>query len=363
MSLTVGIVGLPNVGKSTLFNAITKASVLSENYPFATIEANVGIVAVADPRLAALTAHYQPKKSTPATVSFTDIAGLVKGASHGEGLGNKFLANVRVVDAICHVVRCFASDQIIHVYDRVDPVADIEVINYELMMSDLEVAENRLLKIEKKARLAVSPEAATEVSVLTKIKNHLLASKMLATLALTAEEKKLVKAFGFLTLKPQILVLNVDENSVIGGNAYTEAVAKAYPDIQQVLICAELEAELNGLSEAERAEYLATLGLVSGGLDRVIKAAYDLLGLATFFTVGPDECKAWPFLQGLSAPECAGLIHTDFQKGFIKVEIIKYADFTAYGSAAAVKAAGKMRIEGRDYHLADGDIALFRFNV
>lgn len=366
MSLTAGIVGLPNVGKSTLFNAITKSNVLSANYPFATIEPNVGVVEVKDKRLDEIVKLVHPKNVVYTTFSFTDIAGLVKGASHGEGLGNQFLSHIREVDAICHVVRCFEGD-VIHVNGKVDPVDDMETINMELAFADLDVIEKRLPKVEKKAQLKVDEESVKEYNALIKIKNALVEGKMASSVSLSEEEKKILNGMSFLTLKPMIYVLNVSEADIENHveNDYVKS-AKAYAEAQNhecVVISAKMEEDLSQLEDDEKEMFLSDMGLVESGLDVLIKKAYDLLGLQTFFTEGEKECRAWTFKKGMKAPQCAGVIHTDFEKGFIKAEVMTYDDFIKYGSAAKVKDAGKLRLEGKDYVFQDGDITVFRFNV
>lgn len=365
MSLTAGIVGLPNVGKSTLFNAITKQSILTANYPFATIEPNVGMVTVPDYRIDFLTELYKPKKTIPATFEFTDIAGLVAGASKGEGLGNKFLSHIREVDAICEVVRCFDDSNITHVNGNVDPVLDAEVIKIELILADLEVVENRLARIGRKAKLANDKEALLEVSLLEKVKQVLLANQPARSLEMKEEEFKLLKSFNLLTLKPIIYVANVNENEILTENKYVQNL-REYAQKEQAevaVICAKIESELSELDDNDKLEFLKAMGIEESGLDKLIKKAYKLLGLSTFLTAGPDEVRAWTFKQGMKAPECAGIIHTDFQKGFIKAEIMSYADLEKYGSEIKVKEAGRMRLEGKDYVMQDGDICYFRFNI
>ncbi len=366
MSLQAGIVGLPNVGKSTLFNAITKKNILAANYPFATIDPNVGIVTVPDKRLEFLENLYLPKSLVPTTYEFTDIAGLVKGASNGEGLGNKFLSHIREVDAIVEVVRCFQDTNIIHVEGNVDPVRDIEIINVELMLSDLEIVENRMNKIGKKAAMTKDKEAALEVEVLNKIKDSLEKNIPLRRVEFTEAEEKIIKNFHFLTIKPIIYMANVSEEDLLtDGNEYVEKVREYAKgeNAEVVIVSAKIESELVELSDEDKIEFLQDLGIKESGLDKLIKATYDLLGLATYFTAGSDECRAWTFKKGMKAPECAGIIHSDFERGFIKAEIMSYEDLEKYGSEVKVKEAGRMRLEGKEYIMQDGDICHFRFNV
>lgn len=366
MSLKAGIVGLPNVGKSTLFNAITKQNILAANYPFATIEPNVGTVIVPDARVDYLTSLYNPKRSIPTTFEFTDIAGLVKGASSGEGLGNKFLSHIREVDAIVEVVRCFIDPNITHVTGKVDPVSDIEIINIELVLADLEVVNNRLGKVEKKAEATKDKLLMAEVEVLNKCKNNLEANIPLRRISFSEDELKLLKNFNFLTIKPIIYVANVSENDIaVGDNEYSLAV-KNYAEAEGsgvIVMCTKLEADLAGLEDEERIEFLESVGIKNSGLDKLIFASYNLLGLKTFFTVGTDEVRAWTFRSGMKAPECAGIIHSDMMRGFIRAEVMSYDDLVEYGTELKVKEAGKLRIEGKDYVMQDGDICYFRFNV
>lgn len=366
MSLTAGIVGLPNVGKSTLFNAITKKNILAANYPFATIDPNVGVVIVPDERLDFLNNLYNPANLVPTTFEFTDIAGLVKGASLGEGLGNKFLSHIREVDAICEVVRCFENSDIIHVENVVDPIRDIEIIEVELILSDLEVVENRFNKIGKKAALSKDKEVQAEAVMLTKIKTALEQNIPIRRIELTDEEKLYIKPFNLLTSKPIIYVANVSEDDLlVGENKYIDKV-KEYAkkdNAEVVTICAKMESDLSDMTLEEKNNFLNELGVQESGIDKLIKASYTLLGLKTFFTAGSDECRAWTFKTGMKAPECAGIIHTDFQKGFIKAEVMSYEDLKKYGSEKLVKEAGRLRLEGKEYVVQDGDICYFRFNV
>lgn len=365
MSLTAGIVGLPNVGKSTLFNAITKQKILAANYPFATIDPNVGIVTVPDERLDFLNNLYEPKSLVPTTFEFTDIAGLVKGASSGEGLGNKFLSHIREVDAIVEVVRCFEDSNITHVDGEIDPIRDIETINAELAIADLEVIENRLNRIGKKAAMSKDKETQIEVELLTKLKTNLEKSIAIRQVELNEVETKLIKSFNLLTAKPIIYMANISEaDLVIGENEYTKKVdeyAKG-ENAGVIKVSAKIESELSELSDEEKALFLADLGIKEGGLQKLIRATYDLLGLATYFTAGTDEVRAWTFKKGMKAPACAGIIHTDFEKGFIKAEVMSYTDLKNQGNEKKVREAGKMRLEGKDYLMQDGDICYFRFN-
>ena len=345
MSLTAGIVGLPNVGKSTLFNAITKKNILAANYPFATIDPNVGVVTVPDSRLVKLEEMYIPDRTIPTIYEFTDIAGLVKGASNGEGLGNKFLSHIREVDAIVEVVRCFDDNNIIHVDGSVDPIRDIEVINVELILSDLEIITSRINKIGKKAMTTKNKDDLKEIELLNRIKDGLEMNIPARKLGLDEEEKKIVSSFNLITLKPIIYALNVNDEDVLSGNEYTERV-NLYANEEgslTVTLCAKLESELSELNDDDKREFLNDIGISKSGLDLLIQKTYDLLGLATFFTVGADEVRAWTFKKGMKAPECAGIIHTDFQKGFIKAEVMSYDDLISAGSEAKVKENGKLR--------------------
>ena len=365
MSLTAGIVGLPNVGKSTLFNAITKKSILMANYPFATIDPNVGVVIVPDERIDVLKDMYNPERVIPTTYEFTDIAGLVKGASNGEGLGNKFLSHIREVDAVVEVVRCFDDENIIHVDGSVDPIRDIEVINVELVLSDLEIVTSRINKIGKKAMTTKNKDDVKEIELLERIKEALESNIPVRKLGLDEEEKKLISSFNLITLKPIIYALNVEDNDINTGNNYTKLVedyAKKEGS-ETAIICAKLESELSELDEEEKKLFLDDLGIKESGVERLINKTYDLLGLATFFTVGKDEVRAWTFKKGSKAPECAGIIHSDFEKGFIKAEVMSYNDLVNAGSELKVRELGKARIEGKEYIMQDGDICHFRFNV
>ncbi len=367
MGLTAGIVGLPNVGKSTLFNAITKAGALAANYPFATIDPNVGVVEVPDVRLDKLTELVQPKKTIPTIFEFTDIAGIVKGASKGEGLGNKFLSHIREVDAIVQVVRAFDDPNVTHVDGSVDPIRDIETINLELIFADLEVVEKRLPKIEKKAQMKIDQESVTEFEVLQKIQATLLSDQPIRTLSFSPGELKTIKPFNFLTQKPMLYVANIDENEITDyeGNPYVKQI-KEFSDkdnADMVVISAKIEAELSELEDDEKMMFLEELGVTESGLDQLVKHSYKLLGLETFFTAGPKEVRAWTYKKGYKAPQCAGVIHSDFEKGFIRAETIKYEDYIAFKGEHGAKEAGKMRLEGKEYIVQDGDVMHFLFNV
>ena len=366
MSLKAGIVGLPNVGKSTLFNAITKQNILAANYPFATIEPNVGVVFVPDTRVDFLADLYKPKSVVPTTFEFTDIAGLVKGASTGEGLGNKFLSHIREVDAIVEVVRCFDDANITHVTGKTDPVSDIEIINIELVLADLDVVNNRLGKIEKKAEATKDKVMQAEVDVLKKCKINLENNVPLRRISFDDDSLAILKNFNLLTIKPIIYVANVDEESIVVGDNEYSLKLKNYAEAEGagvIVMCAKLEADLAGLQDEERDEFLASVGITNSGLDKLIFATYNLLGLATFFTAGSDEVRAWTFKQGMKAPECAGIIHSDMMRGFIKAEVMSFDDLKELGDEKRVKEAGKLRIEGKEYIIKDGDICYFRFNV
>lgn len=365
MSLKAGIVGLPNVGKSTLFNAITKKNILAANYPFATIDPNVGIVMVPDERIENLKNMYNPERTIFTSFEFTDIAGLVKGASNGEGLGNKFLSHIREVDAICHVVRCFENENIIHVENGIDPIRDIEIINVELAISDLEIINSRIGKISKKAQTNRDKEALIELETLNKAKTALEEGTPLRLIQFSKDERQLLKNFSLITLKPVIYLANVSEEDLTSTNKYVDLVSEygKKEGAQTIKICAKLESELSELDGEEKKEMLNVIGIEESSLDKLIKTTYEILGLATYFTVGSDEVRAWTFKRGMNAKECAGIIHTDFEKGFIKAEVISYKDLIECGSELKVREMGRARLEGKDYLMQDGDICHFRFNV
>lgn len=365
--MKLGIVGLPNVGKSTLFNSLTKAGAQAANFPFCTIDPNVGVVAVPDERIKLLGELYHTKKVTPAVIEFVDIAGLVKGASKGEGLGNQFLSNIRETDAIVHVVRCFEDDNVIHVDGCVDPLRDIDVINLELIFADLEVLERRLSKVSKAARMDKTMQK--EEAFLNRVKEHLEGGNSARSLEITDEDELgYMKEYNFLTYKPVIYAANVCEDDLADDGASNEMVKRvrnfaASEGSGVFVVCAKIEEEISELDDEEKAEFLEAMGLTESGLDKLITASYDLLGLMSFLTAGEDECRAWTIKKGTKAPQAAGKIHTDFERGFIKAEVVNYKDLLEHGSLAAAREKGLVGIEGKDYIVKDGDVILFRFNV
>ncbi len=366
MALQCGIVGLPNVGKSTLFNCLSNAKAQAANFPFCTIEPNIGVITVPDDRLNKLAELVKPQRVLPNTIEIVDIAGLVKGASKGEGLGNQFLGNIRTTNAIIHVLRCFEDDNVIHVDGSVDPIRDKEIIDTELQLKDLDTVVKRLQRVEKMAKTGNDKEAKRTYEILSVVKSHLESGKSVRTAPISAEDFEFIDDLSLLTVKPVLYVCNVDEASVNTGNKFVEAVKEAVKDekAEVLVISAQIESEIAQLETYEEREmFLEDLGLEESGVNKLIRAAYSLLNLATYFTAGVQEVRAWTIEKGYTAPQAAGVIHTDFEKGFIRAEVIKYEDFIHYGSEAAVKEVGKLSVEGKTYVVQDGDVMHFRFNV